>query len=111
MNTIKISALAIALLLGSMSFANSESAIDKDPSSISKEILKLLDKHELDLKEELSVQITFTVNKNHEIVVIDVDSENDELKAYVKRRLNYHKIDAVTTTGKMYFLPIQLEKR
>ena len=112
MNTIKTSVLAIALAIGSISYANTNSVdpVVKKPTSISQAVSKLLEKHNLELSNELAAKVTFTVNANNEIVVLDVDSKNENLVNYVKSRLNYKKLDAKATSGKMYFLPIKVQK-
>ena len=110
MNTIKTSVLAIALALGSITYANNSFYSGTEPNSISKEISKLLDEQLEYFKSEFKAQVTFTVNKSHEIVVIDVDSDNEKFVNYIKSRLNYKKLKAEATSGKMYFLPVSVKK-
>ncbi len=110
MNTIKTTVLAMALAIGSITYANTEARVPSKPTSISKAISKLLDKHNLKLNAEVDARVTFTVNNNNEIVVVNVDSKNESLVSYVKARLNYKKLDVAAVSGKMYFLPIKVQR-
>lgn len=67
-------------------------ATEKKPSKINKElrtkIVSILgSKIPLHLKQESSAAISFVVNKRNELVILSVDSLNNEVSYYVKNKL------------------------
>tara|TARA_Y100000815_G_C13348980_1_gene503462 strand:- start:7062 stop:7394 length:333 start_codon:yes stop_codon:yes gene_type:complete len=109
MRNLKTLLLAVAITCSSVAMANTKPAT-YDPSSISKEVTKLLDKHNLTLPVEAVAQVTFTVNKENEIVVLEVDTQSETVENYIKSRLNYKKLSSETVHGKEYYLPVKIEK-
>ena len=109
MNTISKSVLIAALAISSFSFASNNPLSDEKPLTISAEISQLLEKNSMQLAEVTTFQVTFVVNKEKEVVIIDVDSENPAIKEFIKSRLNYKKLNAVTKCGQRYFLPVTIK--
>lgn len=103
--------LAAFVMLGSSVFAagSTEPVVEKS-TTISKEIGKYLGTHDLKLQEEVTVQVLFTVNRNNEIVVLEVDTEEVILKNFIQNRLNYKKLDNEAVVGKNYTLPVRIKK-
>ncbi len=59
---------------------------------------------------DLTANVLFTLNKNMEIVVISVDSEDEVLERFVKSRLNYQAVDIeAAEEGKMYTVPVRIK--
>jgi len=109
MNTISKSVLIAALAISSFSFANGNPSSDGKPLTISAEISQLLDKSPLHLSEAINFQVTFVVNRNGEVVITDVDTDNLEVEQFIKARLNYKKLKAAAKVGQRYFLPVTIK--
>lgn len=109
MKTIKNLLLAAAIVCSSIAFAGTEPADTEPSTSICKEIGSLLNDHTLKADHMLSANVTFIVNKNNEIVVLEVDTDQKEIEYYVKARLNYKKLTTNAKKGIHYFLPVKLE--
>ena len=64
----------------------------------------------LELKKETSANISFVINDKNELVVLSVDSINEEVSSFVKSKLNYKKI-AVNGVkkGEVYSLLLKIE--
>jgi len=98
----------IAILFASSAFA---STIFDEPTPIpvlsntTKELSHLLNKsrtEEVLEKEELA-NITFTINNLHQIVVLQVNSDNYDVQDFVKHALNYKKLSSnELIVGKYY---------
>ena len=63
-----------------------------DTDAIKFEIAKLLKHPKFVIEGDATFEVTFRVNKNNELVVLDVDSESKVISDYIKSRLNYQKI-------------------
>ncbi len=109
MNTISKSVLITALAISSFSFANDKPLSGEKPLSISAEISQLLVKNSMELAEATTFQVTFVVNRDGEVVITDVDTDNMEIEQFIKERLNYKKLKAVTKIGQRYFLPVTIK--
>ena len=95
------------LTAGSL-YANSDTS--KDPKKgLSQQIDSLLDKYELEVAEDLTAVVKFTLNADQEIVVLTVETDDDSLEAYVKGRLNYQKVELENfKEGRMYTVPVRI---
>ncbi len=90
----KISLVLVAAMLLFTGSILANDVKDNDPAkSLSAQITEILNNN--DFSEEVideSAQVRFTLNKQGEIVVMSVDTENVELESFVKARLNYRKV-------------------
>lgn len=89
--------ISLVLVAAMLLFTGSILANDvkgNDPAkSLSAQITEILNNN--DFSEEVideSAQVRFTLNKQGEIVVMSVDTENVKLESFVKARLNYKKV-------------------
>ena len=111
----KVSLLLVAaalLISGNVMAIEGKTGSSTDPKSkICSQIGDLLDDNSFELMEDtdLTASVRFTLNDEHEIVVLSVDTENDRLEGFVKARLNYHKVaDQNLKEGKIYQVPIRI---
>lgn len=107
--------LIIVVISISLLSAFSLNATEKKPSKINKElrtkIVSILgSKIPLELKKESKASIYFVMNKKNELVILSVDSLNDEVASYIKSKLNYKKIDVQgVKKGETYTLSLKIE--
>jgi len=60
-------------------------------------------------KNECTAEVLFTVNTNHEIIVLSVISPNERAESYLKGKLNYKKISHTPTReGEIFLLPLRM---
>lgn len=111
MNTLKIKTLVVALLLGfsSLVSASNDRPADKREvmTIITKDVQKLLKNSELILDVTAVATVKIMINSKNEIVVLSVDTNNAEVDAFVKGRLNYKKVSA-KTVSEVFILPIKV---
>ncbi|MCO6477106.1 MAG: hypothetical protein J5I94_10825 [Phaeodactylibacter sp.] len=95
MKTFRIS-FVLAFCFMATSFAFSAPADVSPNSELRKEVAKLIKAPELSKKgiAETHAFINFMVNEDNEIVVLNVVSDNDYIKEYVKESLNRKKVEA-----------------
>lgn len=68
--------------------------------------------HKISLEEDLITSVEFEINKNNEIVVINIKSKNDAVVDYVRTRLNYKRLKVRSNHVKNKFnLPIRFQGR
>ena len=110
MRTIKALLLVVALTFNSVLFASTTTEdLKADSAVITNEIGKLLQNPSFLVEKEIVARVTLTLNKNNEMVVLSVDSENTEIEGFIKSRLNYNelptKVDAV---DKIFIVPVRI---
>ncbi|MCD8435564.1 hypothetical protein [Tenacibaculum dicentrarchi] len=110
MKTIKF--LLVALFLSvNVLVANATNPSDKKEELvlINKEVHKLLKNPKFELNSDVSVIVKLTVNSKNELIVLSVNSKNDNqrIENYIKTSLNYKKIAGKVTTD-VYNLPVTL---
>lgn len=76
---------------------------------ITQEISKFLANPNFDFGAEETAKVSFMINKDNEVVVLSVDSENEKVISYIKARLNYQKLDAKGQKGHEYTVPVRLK--
>ena len=109
MKKLSVILVAFALLIGtSISTAAVVTEKEGDKISISQEIGKLLQNLDVELQEDLVSNVLFTINSEHEIVVLTVDTDMREIELFIKSRLNYEKLENNLTPGKEYKVPVRI---
>ena len=108
MKTIKMLLLVVAITFSSVLSA-STAPRNAETLAITSDVLKRLKNPQFILEQDTRANVTLTVNKNNEIVVLSVDSENKEIVEYIKSRLNYSKISVeLYDKSKTYIVPVRL---
>lgn len=79
-------------------------------SGLCAQIHQLLKENAFDLERgDITAEVHFTINKNGELVVLSVETQNQRLENFVKSRLNYQRVQIGTIShGKLYKLPIRI---
>jgi len=107
MKTLKSVVLALVLLAGTTLSAATEptdAKTNKEQAIV--EIAQLLKNPRFELEEDTRASVILMVNSKDELVVLSVDTENDQVESYVKSRLNYKKLVHTLEKGKEYRLPV-----
>ncbi len=101
--------VAAALLVSGNLFANNSDTTDPQ-KTLATQIWELLNENNLAVDSyDLTAKVLFTLNSEKEIVVISVDTKDTDLETFVKRKLNYKKVEVEEVKqGKMYKLPVRV---
>ncbi|MEM9362807.1 MAG: hypothetical protein AAGA43_09235 [Bacteroidota bacterium] len=107
MRKVSLAFLAM-LLLSTVGVVANEG--NKPAKKLSVQIQEMLNTNSFQLEEgEIKAEVRFTLNKDGEIVVLSVETENSFLEGFVKGRLNYQKVElANIQEGKIYKVPIRV---
>jgi len=111
MKSLKLFVIALALFSINVSAANLRPIEPTDELRI--EIIDLIGSNYMDemLENEYSAEVLFTVNSKSELIVLSVDSKNHLIENYLKRKLNYKKVDhQPSQPGEIYLLPVKMIK-
>ncbi len=106
----KFKLLAIALVIGTASLFAVNSEADVPKKEIRTQIVNLLNTADFEVEHELTVNISFTFSSEGEIVVLNVDSMNRDVLNYIRKNLNYQKIQNPGEKYKLYTMPLIIEK-
>ena len=99
---------AVFLVTTSLSAASPE-PVSEASKKISTHIAKLLKNNNFNAKEDLTAMVTITINADSEIVVISVETADQNLEQVLKARLNYEKVDLDSQfSGKLYRVPVRV---
>ncbi|MCZ6594659.1 MAG: hypothetical protein O6943_07080 [Bacteroidetes bacterium] len=106
MKTIKSITLALVLLVGTTLFAANPIADKVNKEEASLEIAQLLKGPLFELDVDTHASVLLIINSENELVVLSVDTENEQVERYIKNRLNYKKLKNSLEIGKEYRLPV-----
>ena len=112
MKYVKLFVLALALFTLNVSASNLNPIKPTDELRI--EIVELIGSNYIEEMEadQYNADVLFTVNNNKELIVLSVDTENVQLESYLKRKLNYKKVNhKPTKNGEIYLLPVKMIKQ
>ncbi len=109
MRKLSLLVVALAVLVGTTANAATEPTTEIVPTTISQEIGKFLANPDFDFGAEQIAKVAFMLNKDHEVVVLSVEAENEEIESYIKARLNYKKLSADALEGTQYVVPVRLK--
>ncbi len=105
----KFKLLALALVIGTASlFATTVEEVPNE--EIRSQIVKLLKTPDFGIDYEMTVNISFTFSSEGEVVVLSVDSKNRNVLNYVRKNLNYKKIQSPGERDKLYTMPLKIAK-
>jgi len=108
----KFSVVLIAAMLLSVGHVFAKEVTKVDPSkSLSMQISQLLNGSTFIQNEvEQFAQVRFTLNNEHEIVVLSVESDSKFLEGFIKQRLNYQEVELDTyKEGQLYTISVRIE--
>lgn len=108
MKQLKTLLLAVLITASSVLSASNE---DKKADSvvITEEIGKLLKDPSFLVDKDIVADVTLTLNKNNEIVVLSVDSNELYVENFIKSRLNYKELPATFTSKERTFkVPVRV---
>lgn len=107
----KIGMTIMAGLLFTVGTLSANTLADEQPKNgISAQIHQLLKSNSFDVPTDIQANVRFTFNKEGELVVLSVDTEHQNLEAFVKSRLNYQKLENLAVTeGKIYTVKVTIE--
>jgi len=99
---------AVFLVTTSLSATEPE-PVSEVSKKLSSQITKLLEDNRISVKEDLTAMVMITINEDNEIVVISVETADENLEQVIKTRLNYEKVDlAPQYAGKLYKVPVRV---
>tara|TARA_R110001583_G_scaffold137891_1_gene289447 strand:- start:838 stop:1173 length:336 start_codon:yes stop_codon:yes gene_type:complete len=102
--------VALAFVIGTSSlFAFDAEGLDLSKNKIRNQIEKLLTVANIAVEKEMTVDLTFTFSSNGEIVVLNVNSRDPEVLEFIRKNLNYHKIENPGERDKIYSMPLNLK--
>lgn len=107
MNTIKSILVAAVLLIGTSAFAVAQD-YGKTGNPTSQELQGLLKNPGFEVNQDITAQVKFVLNENHELVVLSVNTNSITVEKYVKNRLNYKKLAAELEIGKEYKVDVMI---
>ena len=107
MRKFKLLALAIVISTSSLFATDFNESDSKD--GMRNQIVKLLKTPDFTLANDLTVTIEFTFSSAGEIVVLSVDSKDNNILDYIRKNLNYKKIENPGKRDKRYTMPIKVK--
>lgn len=108
MKSIKMLLLAVAITFSSAISASTVTE-DAEINAITTDVSKRLKNPKFLLEKNELVNVTLIVNKDNELVVLSVDSDNFEISDFIKSRLNYSKVSVqLDNISKKFIVPVRL---
>lgn len=91
-------------------FANNDNPIVEAKKQLKTEIVKLLGNNEFPLSAKFArAEVSILLNAKNELVIVSVKSKNSDLENYIKRKLNYKKVQVnFLKKMKVYRMPIKI---
>ena len=109
MKTIKTFLLVALFAISGVVSANTNPTKSTEPETVTEAIAELLKNPTFNVDYDLNATVLFTINKQNEMVVISVESDDANVASFIKARLNYKKLTLGTATpSAMYKVPVKI---
>jgi hypothetical protein len=109
MKNLKLLCVASLLVLSNSVFAANSS---KGKTPLTTEISRMLEDSKLIIDEEFTVTVFFTVTEDRRIELRTIQSPNEEVNEFLKKRLENRKLYGDSWfTEKIYELPVKVQAR
>lgn len=109
MKTLKMLALIVAITFSSAISASTNSIDNADPKSMTETISELLKNPRIQFDTDVNAMVIVTVNQNNELVVLSVDTQNEVLGSFIKKRLNYKEVPkALVGPQRTFKIPVKI---
>ena len=115
MKTLKSFLLIAAIAFSSVLSASTnpgenEKAKTAESTVITSQVSKLLQNPSFLVDDDIHANVTLTINKHNEIVVLSVDSDDNKLEGFIKGRLNYQSLPkAINKADRTFVVPVKIE--
>ena len=104
-----VAAIAFSSVLSASTPDNAKSVKAAETSIITTAVEQLLQNPSFLVDEDMTAKVTLTINKDNEIVVLSVESENERLEGFLKNRLNYNALPVAVAKGqKTFVIPVRI---
>ncbi|NNE31712.1 MAG: hypothetical protein HKN40_05030 [Winogradskyella sp.] len=111
MKTLKMLVLVVTITFSSVLSASTDPIENAEPKVIHATVVKLLEKPDFQLSEDIYAKVKVAINKEGELVVLSVDTKNEVVANFIKRRLNYKKVlKSKLKVNKSYIIPVKVIK-
>ena len=101
---------ALALVIATTTLFASNEIPDETNKNIRSQIIKLMDAPEFTIKEDTTVAITFTFNSENQIIVLSVDSKDNNVLNYIRKNLNHNVIANPGERDKLYSFQLKVKQ-
>ncbi|WP_400078722.1 hypothetical protein [Winogradskyella sp. R77965] len=95
------------LLITLITFSSQVSAFTSIPGDeikpVAQQIEKFLKNSELRIYDETFVMVKFKLNENNKIIITSVDSDNYEIKTFIKASLNKRELSINEDSSKRFY--------
>jgi hypothetical protein len=81
----------------------------EDRKEIRNQVVDLFDNAKFETEKDFKIDFTFTFNQKGEIVVLKIDSSRKDIKDYIRKNVNYKKIENPGTQNQIYSMPIKVK--
>ena len=112
MKNLQLFVIAMALFTANVSAANLNPIKPTDELRV--EIVDLIGNNysEKMYADQHEAEVLFTVNSEQELIILSVETDNDQMESYLKGKLNYKKVNHKPTKhGEIYLLPVKMIKQ
>ena len=83
----------------------------QNPELVQRVVSDLLKHHELKLEKDFAATVQIAINQDREIVVLDVLCDSKMVKDFIRRRLNYEKVEGpIDPTIRKYVFPVRITR-
>ena len=81
----------------------------EDIKEIRNQVVDLFDNAKFEADKDFKVDFTFTFNQKGEVVVLTVDSSRKDIRDYIRKNVNYQKIENPGVQNQKYRMPINVK--
>ena len=109
MKKFKLMALAIAIGTTSL-FASNVEVPDVPVKKIRNQVSELFNTHDFYLNKDIYVNVTFKFSSQGKIIVLKVNSKNNDVINYIRKNMNKKRIETPGEIDRVFTVPLKFTK-
>ncbi|MGB0776840.1 MAG: hypothetical protein ACPGR7_02320 [Flavobacteriaceae bacterium] len=96
-------ALFVMLLVGLVSGVNAANTPVEPTKALQEKVDGLLENYNNDLSKDVDARIVFAVTQKNELLVVDVQTEDEDVEKFIKSTLNYQAVEGIDGVQKKLY--------
>jgi len=108
MKTLKLFSFVLVVAISTSSLFAFDIVPDVPVKEIRTQVVELFSDAEFTIEEETVVNILFTFSSEGDIVILNIDSKNSDIKQYIAKQMNKKTIQTPGEPNRIFTLPLRI---
>jgi hypothetical protein len=111
MKNLKVLLFVAAFVVSTTSLLAAPIVPDIPAKQVGEQVTELFDAPDFKVDEETVVNITFTFSSEGDIIILNIDSTDTQIKQYIAENMNHKLIQTPGEANRVFIVPLRIAKQ